>query len=122
MGNSVYVKPLQKPIIQTTKFSNEPMCKIQDTNIVAVAVVNTDPVVDVDANNIQIKNDLYDKQYIRHVEKFRNIHMELKNMKIIENDDISFMTNETSNLEKILLLQTYSKINNMLISYIIDDF
>lgn len=124
MGNSVYVKPLQRSIIQTTEFSNEPMCKIQDTNIVTDTDAYFDtvsiPVLDTDATIIQIKDDLYEKNDNRHDEKIRNIHMVLKDMQIIENDDISFMTNETSNSEKIQLLQTYNEINNVLISYIIN--
>jgi phosphatidylserine/phosphatidylglycerophosphate/cardiolipin synthase-like enzyme len=100
------------------------MCKIQDTNIVTDTDAYFDtvsiPVLDTDATIIQIKDDLYEKNDNRHDEKIRNIHMVLKDMQIIENDDISFMTNETSNSEKIQLLQTYNEINNVLISYIIN--
>lgn len=112
MGNSVHIKPLQEPIMQTT---DEPICKIQDTNIVTDTDVEafSDDILDVVSTNIQIKHDNI------HDEKIRNIHMGLKDMKVIENDDFSFMTNETSNSEKIKLLQTYNEINNMLISYII---
>lgn len=124
MGNSVYIKPLQKSIIQTTEFSNEPMCKIQYTNIVTDTDAYFDtvsiPVLDTDATIIQIKDDLYEKNDNIHDDKIRNIHINLKDMKIIENDDISFITNETSNSEKIQLLQTYNEINNMLISYVIN--